>query len=53
MERHVEGLVEVLVRFQVVPAAEPRDEDEVAGGGDRQELRETLDEPEDEGLPVR
>ena len=35
VERDVEGLVEVRVRFEVAPVGEPGHEDQVAGGRDR------------------
>jgi hypothetical protein len=53
VERDVERLVEALVRLEVVPVEQPRDEDEVARGRDRQQLGQALDEAEDERLPVR
>jgi hypothetical protein len=53
VECDVERLVERLVLLQVLPAAEPRDEDQVPRGGDRQELRRPLHEAEHERLPVR
>ena len=52
MESDVEGLVERVVRLEVVPVEEPRDENEVARRGDRQQLGEALHDPEGEGLPV-
>jgi len=48
----VEGLVEALVRFQVVPVPDPRHEDQVTGRRDRQELRQALCYSERERLPV-
>ena len=53
MERDVERLVEAIVLLEVRPVAEPGHEDEVSGRGDRQELREPLDDAEDERLAVR
>ena len=52
MQRDVERLVEVRVLLEVTPVAEPRDENQVAGGGDREQLGEALDDAEGEGLPV-
>ena len=46
----VEGLVERLVFLQERVVLEPGDEDQVPRGGDRQELREALDDPQKEGL---
>ena len=53
VERDVERLVEAVVLLEVRPLGCPRDEDQVAGRRDRQELRQALDDPEDERLPVR
>ena len=50
VERDVEGLVELLVVLQERVVLKPGDEDEVPGGGDRQELGEPLDDPQQEGL---
>ena len=52
MEGDVEGLVEVGVRLQVVPVRDPWDEDQVARGGDRQQLGQALRRAEGESLPV-
>ncbi len=52
MERHVEGPVEVLVVLEEVVVLKPGNEDQVAGGGDRQELGEPLDDPEQKGLEL-
>jgi hypothetical protein len=53
VECDVERLVEPVVLLEVRPVRGPRDEDEMTGGGDRQELGQTLDETEDERLAVR
>ena len=53
MQRDVEGLVELLVGLEVLPLEEPRNEDQVAGRGDGKELGRSLDDAEDERLPVR
>ena len=52
MERDVEGLVELVVRLEVGPVGEPGNEDQVAGGGDRQKLGCPLDDAECECLPI-
>ena len=53
VERDVERLVELVVRPPGSPVEEPGDEDQVARRGDREELGQALDDPEDERLPVR
>ena len=53
MERDVERLVEILVLLEVRPVAGPRDEDQVPRRRDRQQLGESLHEPENQRLPVR
>ena len=53
VQRDVERLVEVRVRLEIRPVEEPRDEDQVPGRRDGQELREALDGAEHERLPVR
>ena len=53
VECDVEGLVEAVVLLEVRPVGAPGNEDEVPRGRDGQELRQTLDDPEDERLPVR
>ena len=52
VEGDVERLVERVVLLEEVPVREPRHEDEVARGGDRQELGETLRDAEGQRLPV-
>src|SRR6266508_5381511 len=52
VERDVEGLVEVRVRLEVAPVREPRDEDQVSRGRDRQQLGQALHDSEYERLPV-
>ncbi len=52
MKRHVERLVEVGVLLEIGPVAEPRDENQMARGRDRQELGEPLHDSEGERLPV-
>ena len=52
MKRDVERLVEGVVCLEVRPVEEPRDEDQVTGGRDRQQLRRPLDDAENERLPV-
>ena len=52
VEGDVERLVERVVLLEEVPVGEPRQEDEVARGGDRQELGETLRHAEGQRLPV-
>ena len=53
VQRDVERLVEGVVRLEVLPLEEPRNEDQVARGRDGQKLRRALDEAEHERLPVR
>ena len=53
VERHVERLVEAVVLLEVCPFGGPGDEDEMARGRDRQELGQTLHDPEHESLRVR
>jgi hypothetical protein len=53
VERDIEGLVEAVVLLEVLPVRDPGHEDEVPRGGDRQELGQALDDPEDERLAVR
>jgi hypothetical protein len=53
VQRDVERLVEAVVLLEVRPVSGPRHEDEMTRGGDRQELREPLDDAEDECLTVR
>jgi hypothetical protein len=50
VEGDVEGLVELLVFEQEGVVLQPGDDDQVAGGGDRQELGQPLDDPEEHGL---
>ena len=52
MQSDVEGLVEAVVLLEVRPLRGPGDEDQVAGGRDREELGQSLDEPEHERLEV-
>ena len=52
VKRDVERLVEVGVRLEVVPVRDPRHEDQVSRGGDRQQLGQALGDPEHERLPV-
>src|SRR5688500_11723414 len=53
VEGDVERLVELLVRLEVLPLEEPRDEDQMARRGDRKELGGALHDAEHERLPVR
>ena len=53
VKRDIERLVEPVVLLEVRPVRRPGNEDEVPRRGDRQELGQPLDDPEDEGLPVR
>jgi hypothetical protein len=50
VERYVEGLVELGMLLEEGVILKPRDEDQVSGGGDRQELRQPLDDPEQQRL---
>ncbi len=50
VQRHVEGLGQTVVAVEVVPAEQPRHECEVARTRDRQELRESLRDAEDDGV---
>ena len=52
VERDVERLVEAVVLLEERPLGRPRNEDQVAGGRDRQEFRQALDDPENERLLV-
>ena len=52
VQRDVERLVEGVVLLEVVPVREPGDEDEMAGGGDGQQLGEPLGDSERQSLPV-
>ena len=50
VQSHVERLVEVGVVEQEVPVEQPGHKDQMAGARDGQELGETLDDAQDDGL---
>jgi hypothetical protein len=50
VEGDVEGAVEVGVAGELPPPEEPRHQDQVAAGGDGQELRQALDDAQDDGV---
>jgi hypothetical protein len=50
VERDVERLLERLAPPKVVPAEQLRHDEEMAARGDREELREALHDPEDDGM---
>jgi hypothetical protein len=50
VEGDVEGLVEGLVVLEEGVVLKPGNEDQVSRGGDRQELGEALDDPQEQGL---
>ena len=52
MECDVERLVELLVVLKEVIVLQPGDQDQVTGGGDRQELGQPLDDPEHQCLEL-
>jgi hypothetical protein len=53
VQRDVERLVEAVVLLEIRPVRTPRNEDEMARRRDRKELRQSLDDAEDERLCVR
>jgi hypothetical protein len=50
MERDLKGLSQLRVELAVGPAGEPRDQNRVGRGGDRQQLGRTVCQPEHDGV---